>query len=58
MAKVMKCREVGLDCNFIARADTEEEILNQVAAHANTTHGVQDIPEDVVARVRGVIRDV
>lgn len=58
MAKVMKCREVGLDCNFIARADIEEEILDQVAAHANTTHGVQDIPEDVVARVRGVIRDV
>ena len=58
MAKVLKCREVGLDCNFVARADTEEEILVQIAAHANTTHGVQDLPEEVVARVRSVIRDV
>jgi predicted small metal-binding protein len=58
MAKVLKCREVGLDCNFVARADTEEEIMQQVAEHANTTHGVQDMPEDVIARVRGVIHDV
>jgi predicted small metal-binding protein len=58
MAKVLKCREVGLDCNFVARADTEEEIMQQIADHANTTHGVQNMPEDVVARVRGVIHDV
>jgi predicted small metal-binding protein len=58
MAKVLKCREVGLDCDFVARADTEEEIMEQVVEHANTTHGVKDMPEDVVARVRGVIREV
>ena len=58
MAKVLKCREVGLDCNFVARADTEEEIMKQVTEHANTTHGVKDLPEDVVSRVLSVIRDV
>jgi len=58
MAKVLKCREVGLDCNFVARADTEEEIMERIAEHANTTHGVKDMSEDVVARVRGVIHDV
>jgi predicted small metal-binding protein len=31
--------------------------MKQIAEHANTTHGVQDMPEDVVARVRGIIRD-
>jgi predicted small metal-binding protein len=58
MAKVLKCREVGLDCNFVACADTEEELMKQVAEHANITHGVKDMPKDVVARVRGVIHDV
>ena len=58
MAKVVKCREVGLDCNFVARADTEEEILKEIAEHAATTHGAKVMPEDVVARVRSVIRDV
>ena len=58
MAKILKCREVGLDCNFVARADTEEEIMKQIAEHAITTHGVKDMPEEVVVRVRSVIRDV
>jgi predicted small metal-binding protein len=58
MAKMLKCREIGLDCGFIARADTEEEIMRQIAEHAHITHGVKDIPEKVLIRVRGVIRDV
>lgn len=58
MAKIAKCREVGLDCNFIARAETEEDVMKQIADHANTTHGVQDMPEEVIARVRSVIRDL
>ena len=58
MSKVLKCREVGLDCNFVARADTEEEIMKQIVDHATTTHGVRDMPEDVVVRVRSVIREV
>lgn len=58
MAKVLKCREVGLDCNFVARADTEDEIMKQIADHANTTHGVKDLPEEVIVKVRSVIRDI
>jgi predicted small metal-binding protein len=58
MSKVLKCREVGLDCNFVVRADTEEEIMKQIAAHANITHGVKDMPEEVIVRVRSVIRDM
>jgi predicted small metal-binding protein len=58
MAKIAKCRDVGLDCNFIARAETEEDVMKQIADHANTTHGVKDMPEEVIARVRSVIRDL
>lgn len=58
MAKVIKCREVGLDCNFIARAETEEDLMKQIAAHANTTHGVRVMPDDVIAKVRSVIRNI
>jgi hypothetical protein len=25
MAKVLRCRDVGMDCDFVAQADTEEE---------------------------------
>ena len=57
MAKVLHCKDVGMDCDFVARADTEQEIMQQVAEHANTTHGMQDIPAEVVAQVRAVIRE-
>jgi hypothetical protein len=37
MANVLRCRDVGLDCEGEVRADTEEEILEKAAEHARTT---------------------
>ena len=56
MAKVLKCRDVGFDCDAVVRADTEEEALQQAAAHAETVHGVVVTPE-VAQQVRSVIQD-
>ena len=57
MAKVLRCRDVGMDCDFVARAQTEEEILEKVAEHATTTHEMKEIPEEILAKVRAAIRD-
>jgi predicted small metal-binding protein len=57
MAKVLRCREVGMDCDFVARGETEEEILKKAAEHADTDHGMKEIPEEVLAKVRAAIRD-
>ena len=38
MAKVVRCRDVGFDCDGVVRAETEEEALKQVAAHAKAVH--------------------
>jgi predicted small metal-binding protein len=46
-----------MDCDFVARANTEEEILKQAAQHAQTTHNMKDIPQEIVAKVRAAIRD-
>ena len=29
MAKIVRCREVGVDCDFEARGDTEQEVLDK-----------------------------
>ena len=34
--KVIRCRDVGFDCEHKIRAETEEGILNQAAEHART----------------------
>jgi len=57
MAKVLRCRDVGMDCDFEARAETEEEILKKAAVHAETVHNMKEIPEEVLAQVRAAIRD-
>ena len=57
MAKVLRCRDVGMDCDFVARAETEEEILKKAAEHADEVHNLQEIPEEVLEKVRAAIRD-
>ena len=57
MTKVLRCRDVGVDCDFVARGATEEEIMAQAAAHARADHGMSEIPADLAARCRTAIRD-
>ena len=56
MAKVLRCRDLVPDCNFEARAETEEEILQAAARHARSDHGME-VTEQLVAAVRGAIKD-
>jgi len=57
MAKVLRCRDVGMDCDFEVRAGTEEEILKKAAEHAQTAHNMKEITKEVVEKVRAAIRD-
>jgi predicted small metal-binding protein len=57
MAKVVHCRDVGFDCDGVVRAETEEEALVQVAAHATTVHNLESVSEEIVAKVREVMRE-
>ena len=57
MTKIIRCKDVGLDCDFEAQAETEEELLKKVAEHAGTTHNMTEIPEEVLAKVRAAIKD-
>jgi predicted small metal-binding protein len=40
MAKMVRCREVGVDCDFEERGATEQEVLDQCAEHGRTAHGM------------------
>jgi len=46
-----------MDCDFVACAETEEEVLKKAAEHVETTHNMKEIPEEVVAKVRAAISD-
>jgi predicted small metal-binding protein len=54
--KVLRCRDVGFDCDGVVRAESEEELLRQVAEHAQTVHNVEVTPE-LAKQVKSLIRD-
>ncbi|MEK6480638.1 DUF1059 domain-containing protein [Catalinimonas sp. 4WD22] len=57
MAKVIRCKDVGFDCEGVIQAETEEEALTMAAQHAQQVHGLQEISPEVVAKVKSVMRD-
>jgi predicted small metal-binding protein len=36
----LECRETGLDCDYIIKGETEEDILKNGAEHAIQVHGM------------------
>lgn len=58
MAKELRCRDVGMDCEFKARGSSEEEVLQQAAAHARSVHQISEMTPELQAKVRSAIRTV
>jgi len=42
MTYTLACRDAGVDCDFVARGETEEEVLKIGAKHAKEVHGYTD----------------
>jgi predicted small metal-binding protein len=57
MAKVITCRDVGVDCDFVARGQTEEEVLKKCAEHARSAHGMQELSPELTAKVKAAIHE-
>ena len=57
MAKVIHCKDVGFDCEGVVRAESEEKVLQLAAEHAKSEHGVTELSDEIVEKVKSVIRD-
>jgi predicted small metal-binding protein len=42
MAYSLACRDSGVDCPYVARGKTEEEVLQDAAKHVKEVHGYTD----------------
>lgn len=54
--KTLHCRELGFDCDGVVKAETETEVLQQAAQHAQTVHGVTITPE-LAQQARALIKE-
>ena len=42
MAYTLACRDSGVDCPYVARGETEEEMLKDAYKHVKEVHGYTD----------------
>jgi len=53
--KYIACAALVPDCPFEATAQTEDELLEMVAAHAAHTHGITEVTPELAAKVKAAI---
>ena len=53
--KHIACGQIVPDCPFTASAETEEELLKKVVAHAARDHGITEVTPELVAQVKAAI---
>lgn len=56
--KQFSCGAVVPGCTATFSAETEDELLGQVAEHAKADHGMDTVPDEVVEQVKSNIQTV
>lgn len=53
-----KCADVGFNCAWTTSRNTQEEILQDCAAHAQKDHGMKpsDLTEELVGKIKANIK--
>ena len=53
----ISCADIVPECPFTASAATEEELLQQVVAHAAHDHGIREVTPELAAKVKAAIKN-
>ncbi len=51
----VSCRDVGVDCDYVAHGRTEEELFKNAAEHGKSAHNMEQIPPEIMEKVRSAI---
>jgi predicted small metal-binding protein len=55
--KVLSCRAVGVDCDWVGKGNTVDEVMAKAKEHAKQAHGMTEIPPEMVAKAKAAIKD-
>ena len=56
--KQLTCRDAGYECDFLVRAETEDEVMEVAGGHAGHIHGMANIPPEAAAQIKKLIKTV
>jgi predicted small metal-binding protein len=57
MAKEFHCSDVMQGCDYVARGNDENEVMQDAARHGREAHGMNQIPSDVEQKLHAGIHD-
>jgi predicted small metal-binding protein len=57
MDKELYCRDIGLDCDFLACGKSDEEALRKLGRHVSATHGIEGFSKEFYDKARPGIRE-
>ena len=56
--KQFRCGDVVPGCEWVTRNEDETELFAEINSHARDTHGMDEVPPEVVAAIQSVITEV
>ncbi len=57
MPKEFKCRDIGMNCSFSAKAESEKELFEKVAEHAKSAHNMSKIEPATEKKIKAAIKN-
>lgn len=45
-----------MECKFVTEAETQSELLEKIAKHAESVHGLKEIPNELMVKIKGAIK--
>jgi predicted small metal-binding protein len=54
----ISCRDIGVDCDFVATGNSDEEIIKACAEHGKKAHGMEALPPELAQKVKSSIKEV
>lgn len=58
MVKSFACADLGMSCNFRARANSNDELWKKISDHTKRVHNIQNMDREMMAKVESVIKEV
>ncbi len=56
MAKKFACKDIGMQCGFTAKANTDDELMQKIAEHAKSAHNMAQIDAATMDKVKKAIK--
>ncbi len=54
---MIRCRDLGFECDGVLKGESEEEVLAMAAEHAKDAHDISDMSDEMFHKVKSIIRE-